>query len=178
MSDSVRPHRRQPTRLRRPWDSPGKNTGVGCHFLLQWVKVKSLSHIRLLATPWTAAYQNTINAQLWWLHWNFARYYHWRRLVKNIWYPVILLLRTACVWIHSYHNLKRSVFKKYVMIYSDNTLFPLHICFLLFYSLWLMVCPFPYSFKKSLSSTWYVLHLALLSSSFILNWNHTNLSLL
>ena len=34
MSDSVRPHRLQPTRLRRPWDSPGKNTGVGCHFLL------------------------------------------------------------------------------------------------------------------------------------------------
>ena len=35
VSDSVRPHRRQPTRLRRPWDSPGKNTEVGCHFLLQ-----------------------------------------------------------------------------------------------------------------------------------------------
>ena len=35
VSDSVRPHRRQPTRLPRPWDSPGKNTGVGCHFLLQ-----------------------------------------------------------------------------------------------------------------------------------------------
>ena len=34
MSDSVRPHRQQPTRLPRPWDSPGKNTGVGCHFLL------------------------------------------------------------------------------------------------------------------------------------------------
>ena len=34
-SDSVRPHRRQPTRLPRPWDSPGKNTGVGCHCLLQ-----------------------------------------------------------------------------------------------------------------------------------------------
>ena len=109
MSDSVRPHRWQPTRLPRPWDSPGKNTGVGCHFLLQcmkvksesevtqscptpsdpmdcslpgssfrgifqarvveWValafsnawkwkvKVKSLSCVRLLATPWTAAYQ-------------------------------------------------------------------------------------------------------------------------
>ena len=41
MSDSVRPHRRQPTRLPRPWDSPGKNTGVGCHFLLQCVNVKS-----------------------------------------------------------------------------------------------------------------------------------------
>ena len=40
MSDSVRPHR-QPTRLRHPWDSPGKNTGVGCHFLLQCMKVKS-----------------------------------------------------------------------------------------------------------------------------------------
>ena len=43
MSDSVRPHRRQPTRLRRPWDSPGKNTGVGCHLLLQCMKVKSQS---------------------------------------------------------------------------------------------------------------------------------------
>ena len=41
MSDSVRPHRRQPTRLHHPWDSPGKNTGVGCHFLLQCMKVKS-----------------------------------------------------------------------------------------------------------------------------------------
>ena len=41
MSDSVRPHRWQPTRLPRPWDSPGKNTGVGCHFLLQCMKVKS-----------------------------------------------------------------------------------------------------------------------------------------
>ena len=40
MSDSVRPHRWQPTRLPRPWDSPGKNTGVGCRFLLQCMKVK------------------------------------------------------------------------------------------------------------------------------------------
>ena len=43
MSDSVRPHRRQPTRLPHIWDSPGKNTGVGCHFLLQCMKVKSES---------------------------------------------------------------------------------------------------------------------------------------
>ena len=57
VSDSVRPHRRQPTRLPRPWDSPGKNIGVGCHSLLQCVKVKSLSHVRLLVTPWTAAHQ-------------------------------------------------------------------------------------------------------------------------
>ena len=109
MSDSARPHRQQPTRLCRPWDFPGKNMGVGCHFLLQcmtvksesevaqscptprdpmdcsppgfpipgilrartleWVaisfssawkwkmKVKSLSHVPLFATPRTAAYQ-------------------------------------------------------------------------------------------------------------------------
>ena len=59
MSDPVRPHRQQPTRLPRLWDSPGKNTGVGCHFLLQCMKVKMkfLSRVRLLATPWTAAHQ-------------------------------------------------------------------------------------------------------------------------
>ena len=107
MSNSVRPHRRQPTRPHHPWDSPDKNTGVGCHFLLQCMKVKSESEseiaqscpalsdpmdcslagssihgifpgkstgvgchflfqcmkmkspspVRLLATPWTAAYQ-------------------------------------------------------------------------------------------------------------------------
>ena len=58
VSDSVQ---WQPTRLPCPWDSPGKDTGVGCHFLLQCmkvkVKVKSLSRVGLLATPWTAAYQ-------------------------------------------------------------------------------------------------------------------------
>ena len=42
---TLRPHRGQPTRLCRPWDSPGKNTGVGCHFLLQCVKVKSESEV-------------------------------------------------------------------------------------------------------------------------------------
>ena len=48
MSDSVRPRRRQPTRLPRPWDSPGKNTGMGCHFLLQCMKVKSESEVAQL----------------------------------------------------------------------------------------------------------------------------------
>ena len=46
-----------PPRLHHPWDSPGMNTGVGCHFLLQCVKVKSLSRVRLFTTLWTAAYQ-------------------------------------------------------------------------------------------------------------------------
>ena len=45
LSDSAQPHRRQPTRLPCPWDSPGKNTGVGCPFLLQCVKVKSESEV-------------------------------------------------------------------------------------------------------------------------------------
>ena len=45
MSDSVRPRRRQPTRLPRRWDSPGKSTGVGCHCLLQCMKVKSESEV-------------------------------------------------------------------------------------------------------------------------------------
>ena len=45
MSDSLQPHRRQPIKLPRPWDSPGKNTGVGCHFLLQRMKVKSESEV-------------------------------------------------------------------------------------------------------------------------------------
>ena len=61
VSNSVRPHRRQPTRLPRPRDSPGKNTGVGCHFLLQCMKVKSQSEVAQLCptcrTPWTAAHQ-------------------------------------------------------------------------------------------------------------------------
>ena len=48
MSNSVRPHRWQPTRFRRPWDPPGKNTAVGCHFLLQCMKVKSQSEVAQL----------------------------------------------------------------------------------------------------------------------------------
>ena len=48
MSDSVRPHRRKPTRLLCPWDSPGKNTGVRCHFLFQCMKVKSESEVAQL----------------------------------------------------------------------------------------------------------------------------------
>ena len=56
---TVWPQRQQPTRLPRPWDSPGKNTGVDCHFLLQCMKVKSerlLSCVWLLTIPRTAPY--------------------------------------------------------------------------------------------------------------------------
>ena len=57
-----------------PWDSPGKNTGVGCHFLLQCMKVKSESEVTqscpTLATPWTAAYQAPWSM-------GFSRQEHW-----------------------------------------------------------------------------------------------------
>ena len=75
MSNSVRPQRRQRTRLPHPWDSPGKNTGVGCHFLLQCmkVKVKSLSQVLLFATRWTAAYQAPLSM-------GFPRQEYWSEL--------------------------------------------------------------------------------------------------
>ena len=65
MSESVRCHRCQHTRLSHPWESPGKNTGSGCHFLLQCIKVKSEREVFhscwFFATPWTAAYQATLS---------------------------------------------------------------------------------------------------------------------
>ena len=74
MSNSVRPQRRQPTRLPHPWDSPGKNTGVGCHFLLQCMKVKSESEVAQScltpSDPWTAAYQTPLSM-------GFSRQEYW-----------------------------------------------------------------------------------------------------
>ena len=70
-----------------PWDSPGKNTGMGCHFLLQCVKVKSESEVaqcvRLLATPWTAAHQAPPSV-------GFSRQEYWSG---------VLLLQVTCALI-------------------------------------------------------------------------------
>ena len=60
MSDSVQPHRRQPARLPHPWDSSGKNTGVGCHFLLQCMKVKSESEV----TQWCLTLHDPMDCSL------------------------------------------------------------------------------------------------------------------
>ena len=58
MSYSGQPHRRQPTTVPHPWSPSGKNTGVGCHFLLHCMKVKSEREVaQRCLTPWTAAYQ-------------------------------------------------------------------------------------------------------------------------
>ena len=97
LSDSVWPHRQQPTRLPLPWDSPGKNTGVGCQFLLQCmkVKVKSLSHVQLFATPWTAAYQAPPPM-------GFSRQEYWSRL------PLLSLLVGNIVYSASRKNITQS----------------------------------------------------------------------
>ena len=73
MSNSVRPHRWQPTRLLCPWDSPGKNTGVGCHFLLQCMHAKSLQSCPTLCDPWTAAHQAPLSM-------GFSRQEYWSGL--------------------------------------------------------------------------------------------------
>ena len=72
VSDSVRPHGQQPIRLLCPRDSPGKNTGVSCHFLLQCM-LSHFSHVRLCETPWTAAHQAPVST-------GFSRQEYWTGL--------------------------------------------------------------------------------------------------
>ena len=76
MSDSVRSQRRQSTRLPRPWDSPGKNTGVGCHFLLQCMKMKSEREVAQLCL--TLSDPMDCNLPGFSIHWIFqARVLEW-----------------------------------------------------------------------------------------------------
>ena len=99
MSDSVRPHRRQPTRLPHPWDSPGKNTGVGCHFLLQCMKAKSESEVAqlypLFMTPWTATYQAPLSM-------GFSRQEYW----SGVPLAVYLKLKQHCKSTILQHKIK------------------------------------------------------------------------
>ena len=86
MFDSVRPHRGQPTRLPRPWDSPGKNTGVGCHFLLQCMKGKSENEIAqsypTLRNPMDCSLPGSS------VHGIFqARVLEWGAIAFSTWYP-------------------------------------------------------------------------------------------
>ena len=74
MSDSVRPLRPQPTRLPRPWDPPGKNTGVGCHFLLQYMKVKSESEVTQASSSMVYTVHGILQARiLEWVAFPFSR---------------------------------------------------------------------------------------------------------
>ena len=101
VSDSVRPQRRQPTRLRHPWDSPGKNTGVVCHFLLQSMKVKSESEVAqsrpTLRDPWTAAYQAPPSME-------FSRQEYWSGVHCLLLPSALLLLNLSTQLTHTFTN--------------------------------------------------------------------------
>ena len=97
VSDSVRPQRRQPTRLRRPWDSPGKNTGVGCHFLLQCTKVKSESEVAqscpTLSDPMNCSLPGSS------VHGIFqARVLEWGAIAFSWGDLVIIISKCICYW--------------------------------------------------------------------------------
>ena len=91
MSDSVWPHRQQPTRLPRPWDSPGKNTGVGCHFLLQCMKVKSESEVAQLRPTLSNPMHCSLPGSS--IHGSFqARVLEWDAIAFSVAYANVLLL--------------------------------------------------------------------------------------
>ena len=74
VSNSLQPHGLQPARFLSPWNSPGKNTGVGCHVLPHNMCVLShFSLVRLFVTPWTVAYQAPLSM-------GFSRQEYWRGL--------------------------------------------------------------------------------------------------
>ena len=100
MSDSVRPHRWQPTRLPRPWDSPGKNTGVGCHFLLRCVKVKSEREVTQLCPTLSDPMDCSLPGSS--VHGIFqARVLEWGAIVTKVFYPHLKKteLQLECFWL-------------------------------------------------------------------------------
>ena len=110
MSDSVRPHRRQPTRLPRPWDPPGKSTGVGCHFLLQCMKVQSESEVAQLCptlcdpiggSPPGSPVPGILQARaLEWVAISFSNAWKWKVKVKSL---TFLLQPKFCLCISIQH---------------------------------------------------------------------------
>ena len=90
VSNYVWPHRWPPTTLLCPWDSPDKNTGVGCHFLLQCMKVKvrSCPTLRLLATSWTAAYQASLSM-------GFSRQEYWSGVPLPSPYLILITINSS-----------------------------------------------------------------------------------
>ena len=130
MSNSVRPHRRQPTRLPRPWDSPDKNTGVGCHFLLQCMKVKSEGEVaqacltlrnpmdcslpgssvhgifQARAPEWVAiAFSDNLNFLVgWkpWILWASNSQFMSSVFLGSFWcVPILLGYKKECIWVSS-----------------------------------------------------------------------------
>ena len=113
MSNSVRPHRRQLTRLRHSWESPGKNTGVGCYFLLQCIKVKSESEVAQLcptlldpmdcSRPGSSVHGIFQARVLEWVATAFSRYWYKNRQINQLSrteYSEIIL----CVYVRCNHK--------------------------------------------------------------------------
>ena len=143
MSDSVRPHRRQPTRLPHPWDSPGKNTGVGCHFLLQCRGVESESEVAqlclTLSDPMDSAHKASPRSM------GFSRQEYWCGvplsspivlLVHQKIQPFVLLRKRSmashCLWNNSLcHSVQDSKDPALINLSS-------HICY--FLNLYPIVC--------------------------------------
>ena len=95
MSNSARPHRRQPATPHLPWDSPGKNTGVGCYVLLQCMKVKSESEVaqscRTLSDPMDCSPPGSS------IHGIFqARVLEWCAIAFSEWRRRQMLIEEAC----------------------------------------------------------------------------------
>jgi len=154
VSESVRPHGLQPTRLLRPWDSPVKNTGVGCHFLLQCMKVESESEVaqscltlsdpmdcRLLpGSSIHGIFQATV------LEWGAIafskiRYYiQWKRW-RSIYHK------------HSYKNPQQNSNKSNMTIYKKkwpSGIYPIWGCFNIEKSMWFITLT---NYKRILLST-------------------------
>ena len=121
VSDSVRPHRPQPTRLPCPWDSPGKNTGVGCHFLLQCMTVKSESEVAQLCLTLSdpmdcslpgSSIHGIFQARV--LEWGAIAFYIF--LNSKAWLFIFLChfeLKKICMWI--YHTSLSSLLSSYML---------------------------------------------------------------
>ena len=130
MSDSVRPQRRQPTRLPRSWDSPGKNTGVGCHFLLQCMKVKSEREVTqsclTLSDPMDCSLPGSP------VHGIFqARVLQWGAIAFSKWIlmlTIIMLTYYSCLISYTHFNLLKLlcylllcvVLIRYLLIWTPN----------------------------------------------------------
>ena len=108
MSDSVRPHRRQPTRLPCPWDSPGKNTGVGCRFLLQCMKVKHESEVTqscpTLHDPMDCSLPGSS------VHWIFrTRVLEWGAIAFSVrQHHKVTIIKTARYWHNRHESMQQS----------------------------------------------------------------------
>ena len=130
MSDSVRPHRRLPTRLPCPWDSSGKNTGVGCHFLLQCMKVKSDSEVSqscpTLSDPMDCSLPGSS------VHGIFqARVLEWGAIAFSKWIlmlTIIMLTYYSCLISYTHFNLIKLlcylllcvILIRYLLIWTPN----------------------------------------------------------